>query len=1301
MTIMSMRLLVLVYITIFSCLVSYTPASPTQAPNVYVADVLSLSSDTKMLLHSWLVNIYFSSNGPAGVYQNDGGHVKLIISANVTNSINLNDKYSGTTGCVRIGSNFNDVTSLIQTTILYNQFNKSADYKLTDILNVTTKKFKRSVGKTYNLTYGISFSSDIVAGFHASISTVGCNKIRTIGYWNDPNRWVSKSVPVSSDNVVFPVNSGVVMLVNDISLKSITMNDGLLYSYKTGCPDGWSIDPIGTTVRKCYKLFTNSSSFHDAESTCENSGYGSIDAHLVEISNYNELNTVRGLCRGAMNDAVVNEGCWIGLKDKLGDGHYNWLEPNGLLRTSFRNWRRPEWNNKTVSDGIRTPGELCVHIVGWREDPLIEEQGSWNDMGCSIKKPFICQTFAKTTRYQITVTQISVNNGAMEGGILSLTAASTINNLSVRRSASLLLLGGSSTISNITLTDGSSLSINLPASVEFTTSAIVGEPSYPIGLQPQFKATGNIATANGLSLYQVQINARSLISSGVSIGANSNILFNQGGDMSAATINTASLTSTFTLGGYASRLVAYDAFDIQLSHRGQVVGEFLNSTEPSLLENSKAVGVYRLSVVGTGDVTRCIDYHASAAELEAILKQLYSIRERGGVTVRRYGDGNDPLFSFGYTHRVEIDASTTSNFAAGPLTISLKCVGIVNCYCAQTKVAMVDARGQSECPAGTYSSGVDNSKCVINPTIAVTRISTLSYTRTNGLGKLSLSGGVHRLPPLSNIPITCSAGSGIVAADVISWTSFSATVVGRFVITGTGWSCWDSALVLFLPPWAEGRGLLSVLDNTPSFSMTVSTFRIYDQASVLTASPNSRITCQTGTWGGGIIGGLSTMFITNTITAQSANNKALKYGITLFINSTANFVWNKGNISFSDGAYMIVEGAMEVKTVGPMQYFGQAQLLQTNNTNSTILEQQSGIQWHGYYDNTLPAELRYGWYRNPLCGAICLRTSQVYIRKSAKVTFDDNSNCTFAVPVNLIGTNIMTVGDSSFINLQSGGTLGNNVLVNVKQGVTITLSGGSMNMENTCKIKGEGKLIVAAGAHYCASVIDLAITISGGALIWPLENGQGLSITFNGGLLINKTGKLQVQPFNTSIIVKKFVTFQDQSYLQFPEIGSAAQPSNFDRQDAPDTSPRGKLVALDEFRFQSGKLSGKADFISNKTMYIETDSDKTMDMQARIINKGHLELTGDIFMANGADILNLGTVQIIGETALGYNSGIFFKGTIIPVTNGGDVFALNYHSYDADEGGLDYSQYVSLRTLIVSRAPQNWKKEDQGTINYQ
>jgi hypothetical protein len=60
-----------------------------------------------------------------------------------------------------------------------------------------------------------------------------------------------------------------------------------------------------------------------------------------------------------------------------------------------------------------------------------------------------------------------------------------------------------------------------------------------------------------------------------------------------------------------------------------------------------------------------------------------------------------------------------------------------------------------------------------------------------------------------------------------------------------------------------------------------------------------------------------------------------------------------------------------------------------------------------------------------------------------------------------------------------------------------------------------------------------------------------------------------------------------------------------------------------------------------------------------------------------------------------FSANNMFRGTIIPVENGGDSFALSFHSYDMDEGRLTYSEYVTLRTQFVSRAPKGWTEENQ------
>ena len=80
-------------------------------------------------------------------------------------------------------------------------------------------------------------------------------------------------------------------------------------------------------------------------------------------------------------------------------------------------------------------------------------------------------------------------------------------------------------------------------------------------------------------------------------------------------------------------------------------------------------------------------------------------------------------------------------------------------------------------------------------------------------------GSSHRLPPICRVPIVATAGSGIVAADIISWLSLSVKGTGTLVMAGTGWIGWDSAVVLFAPPWTTERGMVKELNQAPPFQV--------------------------------------------------------------------------------------------------------------------------------------------------------------------------------------------------------------------------------------------------------------------------------------------------------------------------------------------------------------------------------------------------------------------------------------------------------------------------------------------------
>jgi hypothetical protein len=438
---------------------------------------------------------------------------------------------------------------------------------------------------------------------------------------------------------------------------------------------------------------------------------------------------------------------------------------------------------------------------------------------------------------------------------------------------------------------------------------------------------------------------------------------------------------------------------------------------------------------------------------------------------------------------------------------------------------------------------------------------------------------------------------------------------------------------------------------------------------------------------------------------HSANNQqpnakqALREDCTLVLDEGALMTWRNGDVTFANGADLVVRGTLETDNNGTTGHFGQAQLIAPSA--SALADPRLMVPYRilrylstsTYYKPGMDIELAPMDYINPLCGGACRDTSQVYIRDKGSVVQRRGSRAIFVVALNFLDESTMAMENNVFTALNSGGELGNKAVVTVGTGSTLSLDGGKLLMRPLSNIKGDGELIVLSGEHEVASVVTAHITISGGTLLWPFTAGDGETITFDGGLRVNNTGKLQINPWSTQIIVKKLVEIWNESQVIFPAIGIADQPSQSDRVDAPDASPRGRFLATERFDLMGGTLQGKTDFVSEKFLFMG-GGEKKIRFLAKVINQGlAVWEQGDIISENQGDFLNFGTLELYDSTT--FSASAFIEGRVIPLENGGDYFAKRFHSSDMDEGRLNYTEYVLLRTEVVSRAPLGWTEDLQ------
>ncbi|RYH01486.1 hypothetical protein EON65_48350 [archaeon] len=204
-----------------------------------VADIIGFRTNTISTNQNGSAVLSFVTNITANgdFYENkDGGHFQLRISL-VQGSVVL---YAQSDCLYAYESQDYFSSQIAQTPISYYVNDLPLGFTTKDYFDVSGSKYESGAGDhIVSFVLALTPTKNMQAA-NFTLSTTGCRKLRTGSSWSNAKRWQGGVVPTAADDVTLPVDSGVIIMDGNVTLKSLVVYDATIVGHKTQCSRTWT-----------------------------------------------------------------------------------------------------------------------------------------------------------------------------------------------------------------------------------------------------------------------------------------------------------------------------------------------------------------------------------------------------------------------------------------------------------------------------------------------------------------------------------------------------------------------------------------------------------------------------------------------------------------------------------------------------------------------------------------------------------------------------------------------------------------------------------------------------------------------------------------------------------------------------------------------------------------------------------------------------------------------------------------------------------------------------------------------------